>query len=892
MKTIWLTLFILIIGVGCTIDKNKMNVENIEKKMMMDPSGTGELRVFYIDPLEGDINNDGSIDSPWDTLENVLRQGYVKTKDFNGNILNENGYIQAGDIVKLRTGYHGNVVYRNSYNDTPIVFEADEGQKPTLSRLVINSAENLVFKKLIISPEFNENDHGGSSIALFCYNRWFGPCNNIVLMDSFIYSTLDSSVWSRDRWITDASNGISVAGGSSNFKFINNYILNVNSGITVGSPGTLIEGNVVSRYYNEAIRLNTDTVQVKLNVIKDNLNVTTRQSFGLKGYNGGLGFKELLIEGNIFLANENNESIELMFLNIGAGIALYDGPLSSIHISDNVVGVQNSIGISLNDIELSEVIKNTVYNLDEENSEIISKIMFGSKNIIESTDNVFDSNKVNIYSISEDKLISENNNSMVNEDDFYSDLGNLISIISSAYGQDHLLAEMKRVDDKVVSTYITEIAYDTVANGTINYVPSVTNDPVMVSGNNNPTIHYIDPINGDINNSGSKYSPWNTLQEVLSKGYIETKDKNGNVINQGSPVKAGDTIKLMSGYHGDINYRNSHNDELITIEAAEGQYPTLGRLQMHSVKNILFRGLRISPEFSSEFGGGVVILCIQSWFGVCENVSIVDSYIYSAESTANWTEKDWNEKVADGILIGKEGSKINLINNLIFNINFGINISAPDSYVSGNVINNFSADGIRVGANNTIVQFNVIKNSIKVNDNHDDGIQGYGGGKGDLIINNVIISRDLPDLDFLGTMQGIGYFDGPLSTLSVVGNVIDINSYHGIALYDTENSLIAENVTINTQSAIDYFGSWVMIGTRNIIGSVGNKVISNLSNSFNLVADESVVDKDNGIIRLNDYAEKVSKVLNEINIRYGPVANIEKDVPRVSEYYKNKIGAN
>ena len=79
---------------------------------------------------------------------------------------------------------------------------------------------------------------------------------------------------------------------------------------------------------------------------------------------------------------------------------------------------------------------------------------------------------------------------------------------------------------------------------------------------------------------------------------------------------------------------------------------------------------------------------------------------------------------------------INLINNLIFNINFGINISAPDSYVSGNVINNFSADGIRVGANNTIVQFNVIKNSIKVNDNHDDGIQGYGGGKGDLIINN------------------------------------------------------------------------------------------------------------------------------------------------------------
>ncbi|MGQ9589366.1 MAG: hypothetical protein ACUVYA_03620 [Planctomycetota bacterium] len=91
-------------------------------------------------------------------------------------------------------------------------------------------------------------------------------------------------------------------------------------------------------------------------------------------------------------------------------------------------------------------------------------------------------------------------------------------------------------------------------------------------------------------------------------------------------------------------------------------------------------------------------------------------------------------------------------NNYVLNVRFGIELCAPECLCEGNVVANFSADGIRVTRDGQIVRRNVIRNNL-VSDrdgdpNHDDGIQAFlfnvetGTLRDVTIRENIIIARD------------------------------------------------------------------------------------------------------------------------------------------------------
>ena len=72
---------------------------------------------------------------------------------------------------------------------------------------------------------------------------------------------------------------------------------------------------------------------------------------------------------------------------------------------------------------------------------------------------------------------------------------------------------------------------------------------------------YVDPVNGSPAGDGSASRPWRTIQEVFDAGRVESQqwDKlpytpQSKLVakNAGIPVRAGDTIWLRSGYHGDL----------------------------------------------------------------------------------------------------------------------------------------------------------------------------------------------------------------------------------------------------------------------------------------------------------------------------------------------------
>ncbi|HFC00804.1 MAG TPA: hypothetical protein ENJ53_08380, partial [Phaeodactylibacter sp.] len=98
-------------------------------------------------------------------------------------------------------------------------------------------------------------------------------------------------------------------------------------------------------------------------------------------------------------------------------------------------------------------------------------------------------------------------------------------------------------------------------------------------------------------------NPWKTLQEVVEQNLIESYQNTIHpydpdniqlaIKNEGAPIKAGDTLVLLNGLHGELVLANYNNTKTITIIAAEGQTPIVKKVLMQACKNWKLEGLTI-----------------------------------------------------------------------------------------------------------------------------------------------------------------------------------------------------------------------------------------------------------------------------------------------------------
>ena len=344
---------------------------------------------------------------------------------------------------------------------------------------------------------------------------------------------------------------------------------------------------------------------------------------------------------------------------------------------------------------------------------------------------------------------------------------------------------------------------------------------------------YVDPVNGSMSGDGSAANPWSTLQNVLSDNLIESQKPaafpyNGTLTanNPGAPIKAGDTIKLLDGYHGNFLPRGYFNTDLITIEAETGHTPTLERINFKGGENWELKGLTVSPEFGTSTGGSIVHFETHNWWGPASNMSIEDSTIYSTLDSSAWTASDWTSKAGQGIKA--TGSDFAFRNNNIKNVSFGLLTSGDDIVGSSNTIENYSADGIRGGGDRVTFEDNSIMWSYNVDANHDDAIQFFRGGgvaHNDVVLRgNFIVSYPDPTRPLTHGAQGIGSFDGPYINWLVENNVVMTAHYHGISVYDAEDSTIINNTVLDITGEFD---SWI-----NVNGSTNTTVRNNLATNF------------------------------------------------------------
>ncbi len=376
---------------------------------------------------------------------------------------------------------------------------------------------------------------------------------------------------------------------------------------------------------------------------------------------------------------------------------------------------------------------------------------------------------------------------------------------------------------------------------------------------------YVDPADGDMNNDGSPQKPWLSLQAVFDKGLVESRQweklpyKDGSTLvpkNPGAPVKAGDTIYLRSGDYGDLEIRGYDNPDWISIAAEKGHTPRFTKILIRSGAHWKLQGVFVSPAAGAGKAGTLVDLESHGFHGPVHDILVENCRAESAQDSSKWTIEDWNTVAWDGIHV--DGTSMTVRNCIFRNVDFGISVTATDSMIERNTVENFAGDGMRGLGDNTTFQYNTVKNCYDVNQNHDDGFQSWSRGddkrvgrgevRGIVLRGNTIINFVDPLQPFRGTLQGIGCFDGMFVDWVVENNVIITDHYHGITLSGARNCRIVNNTVLDCREGRPG-PPWVRIGNhKNGTPSSGCIVRNNLTTAISagdgVTADHNLIVTD------------------------------------------------
>jgi hypothetical protein len=358
----------------------------------------------------------------------------------------------------------------------------------------------------------------------------------------------------------------------------------------------------------------------------------------------------------------------------------------------------------------------------------------------------------------------------------------------------------------------------------------------------NGNTFYIDPVNGSMDGNGSAENPWRTLQEVIENNLIEHYRPSVNynpeseliVVNSGAPVKGGDKLVLLDGYHGFIGINTFIFNDWLTIEAKDGHHPVLSQFKIEGAfKNIYLKNLSIIKEsyqgtenywqatdinYNSD---ACLHLASSDFWGKGSDIKLYGLTLKTAENTISWTAQDWIDKSAAGISL-RSVKNVEIFNCTIENIDFGMAIEyfSDNTTAMYNTINNYSCDGCRIISNNVLFAYNTIKGCLAIDDNHDDAIQSYTRGEDDspgtgtlynvTIRGNLIIGITDLNNPLAGQPQGIGCFDGIFDNWTVENNVIIVDHYHGISFYGMRNGKIINNTVID-QNPGNETSPWIMV---------------------------------------------------------------------------------
>lgn len=383
---------------------------------------------FYVDPAKGDPKGNGSKGAPWRMLQEVVESGELRN-------------VKPGDTIHLRTGFHGRVVLSGD-NEDFITIAAEEGHKPRLSYFEIPSGKKWRIKGLTVSASFGEPYDG--AMLKFADS---GDSGEIIVEDCFVYSTLDTSSWTAEQWMK-ANSGITMGRHGKGHVLRNNYVMNTRFGINLCAEESTCEGNVISHFSGDGIRVTRDGQVVQHNVIR-NIYVSAKDGDDNHDdaiqcflFNKGTGtVRNVTVRENLVIMREDEN--QKWPANMQA-IGFFDGPLINFHVEGNVINTSHWHGVSLYDAQDCRILNNVAYT-QWTSEKLRPWVELGSKGKGEIKGNEVKGNFAYSFKLTNDKGVTADDNKPPTEDIYNERREKLLELINEKYGAKHATAGFKRV---------------------------------------------------------------------------------------------------------------------------------------------------------------------------------------------------------------------------------------------------------------------------------------------------------------------------------------------------------------------------------------------------------------------------------------------------------------
>ncbi|CAA6830331.1 MAG: Unknown protein [uncultured Aureispira sp.] len=318
---------------------------------------------FYIDPMNGSDQGDGSFTAPWQTLENVISsnliesRAYVTPYDQNApQIVDKNigAPIQVGDTIMLYSGLHGELFLDNYINSDFITIKAVANNIPIIKNAHIRAGEKWRLEDVTISSE-PYNQYINNKLVFLESHTWQGPVSTIEIINCHVFSSVTPWTVAND-WITKASGGIIIRGDSILIK--DNVLENVILGITMEGQYIHVIGNSVTNFSADGIRIIGSNNLVESNTIKNCYNVDGNHDDGIQSYTtGGAVVDNNIVRRNVIL---NYEDPNQPLSGPLQGIGCFNGPFNNWIVENNLVIVNHWHGISFYGGNNCQIINNTV----------------------------------------------------------------------------------------------------------------------------------------------------------------------------------------------------------------------------------------------------------------------------------------------------------------------------------------------------------------------------------------------------------------------------------------------------------------------------------------------------------------------------------------------------
>lgn len=385
--------------------------------------------------------------------------------------------------------------------------------------------------------------------------------------------------------------------------------------------------------------------------------------------------------------------------------------------------------------------------------------------------------------------------------------------------------------------------------------------PVAGSAVTPKAVFYVDPESGSQSGNGSLSSPFKDLNALLdpAAGFLVTNlnaaGRGGFDLQPANPngtIPPGSTIMLLAGHYGKLSIANVYNDEYLTIRAVPGAEALFSEITIRSGRKLVFDGVTIRYSDARRIAAPLKAMLFEargSALGPVSDIVLENASLATVSDSSLFGDVDWLNLNTDGVTL-TDVTCVQLLDNRISNIRRGISNGARHATVSGNIISDFSGDGIRFVSSNQVYASNIIRSSRNtlIDPDHPDGMQGFAHEPGkelkDSVATDITISGNIIDDPIrpgYDPIQGISYFDGIFRNVAIFNNLVRTNSVHGISAYGGDNIVIAHNTVVSPATDDAGYTTIKLIASKTGAMPTNAAVVNNVTDRLQVASGVTVL---------------------------------------------------